>query len=185
LPTAEKLAIKDIVSLELLHQSLTDAGASLSQARGAAQLAQVLSQSASSSLTLEDHPWLQAAAAYFPDHTAHGMQVMLPPGLPNLKSVPTLVSVGLGAVPETGSILLGNSSPQAFRLSLCPRRHLVVIPADQANLTLASALTLTAREPSGLVSWVTGPSRTADIEKVLVLGAQGASELMVILYQDD
>ena len=61
----------------------------------------------------------------------------------------------------------------AFRLSLCPRRHIVVIPADRAALTLAEALTLTAREPSGLVSWITGASRTADIEKVLVLGAQG------------
>ena len=97
----------------------------------------------------------------------------------------TAVTVGLGAVPETGSVLLGSRSPQAFRLSLCPRRHIIVIPADQAALTMAEALALTAREPSGLVSWITGPSRTADIEKVLVLGAQGASELIVIVYQEE
>ncbi len=41
------------------------------------------------------------------------------------------------------------------------------------------------QEPSGLVTWITGPSRTADIEKVLVLGAQGASELIVIVYQEE
>jgi L-lactate dehydrogenase complex protein LldG len=70
-------------------------------------------------------------------------------------------------------------------MSLCPCRHVVVVPADQAALTMAQALALTALETSGLVTWVTGPSRTADIEKVLVLGAQGASELTVIVYQED
>jgi L-lactate utilization protein LutC len=52
-------------------------------------------------------------------------------------------------------------------------------------LTLTEALDLTAREPWGLVSWITGPSRTADIEKVLVLGAQGASELVVMVYGEE
>jgi L-lactate utilization protein LutC len=173
------------VSLDLLHQSLTEASASLSQARGPGQLAQVLRQFAGPILTMEDHPWLQVAASHLPDHPAGEIQVMPPSGLPDPKSLDTLVSVGLGAVPETGTVLLGGGSPLAFRLSLRPRRHIVVIPADRAFLTLAEALALTAREPSGLVSWVTGPSRTADIEKVLVLGAQGASELTVILYQEE
>jgi L-lactate utilization protein LutC len=35
-----------------------------------------------------------------------------------------------------------------------------------------------------MVSWLTGPSRTADIEKVLVLGAQGPVSLEMILYGD-
>ena len=69
-------------------------------------------------------------------------------------------------------------------MSLCPRCHIVVIPEDRAFLTMAAALALTAQEPSALVSWITGPSRTADIEKVLVLGAQGAAELVVIVYQE-
>ena len=36
-----------------------------------------------------------------------------------------------------------------------------------------------------MVSWLTGPSRTADIEKVLVLGAQGPINLEIILYQEE
>jgi L-lactate utilization protein LutC len=35
------------------------------------------------------------------------------------------------------------------------------------------------------VSWLTGPSRTADIEKVLVLGAQGPLNLEIFLYQEE
>jgi L-lactate dehydrogenase complex protein LldG len=148
-------------------------------------LAHAISQHAGATLVLEDHPWLRSALAHFPAEPAQTIFFTsdAPPGTP--ETVDTAVTIGLGAVPETGSVLLGGDSPQAFRLSLCPRCHIVVIPAHQSLLNMAQALTLTARQPSGLVSWITGPSRTADIEKVLVLGAQGASELVVILYQDD
>jgi L-lactate utilization protein LutB len=42
-----------------------------------------------------------------------------------------------------------------------------------------------ARQAPGMISWLTGPSRTADIEKVLVLGAQGPREFQVVLYQPE
>ncbi len=174
-----------MTSAELLHQRLTEASASLIQVQGPKQLAQTISQHGGPILVLEDHPWLQAAAARFLDDLAREFYWISGSGQSTPDTIDTAVTIGLGAVPETGSVLLSGRSPQAFRMSLCPHRHIVVIPSDQAALTIAEALALTDREPSGLVSWVTGPSRTADIEKVLVLGAQGASELIVIVYQDD
>jgi L-lactate dehydrogenase complex protein LldG len=172
------------MSLDLLRHRLTEAGASLLQAQGPAGLARALAGFADYPLFLEDHPWLRAAAGHFPEtfspKTSYISDTVFP--APDLDI--TAVTVGLGAVPKTGSVLLGSRSYQAFRLSLCPRRHIIIIPANRAALTMAEALALTAAEPSGLVSWVTGPSRTADIEKILVLGAQGPSELIVILYQE-
>jgi L-lactate dehydrogenase complex protein LldG len=44
---------------------------------------------------------------------------------------------------------------------------------------------MTGRDETGLITWLTGPSRTADIEKVLVLGAQGPEQLDVVIYQPD
>jgi L-lactate dehydrogenase complex protein LldG len=170
--------------IRLLHQRLTEAGATLIEANGPVQLAQTLRQYSDTVLFLEDHPWLQAAAALLPDAFSQKVFFVSDTVSPAPAADITAVTIGLGAVPETGSVLVGGSSPQAFRLSLCPRRHLVVIPADRAFLTLAEALAVTDQEPSGLVTWVTGPSRTADIEKVLVLGAQGASELIVIIYHE-
>ncbi len=172
------------MSLELLHQRLTEAGASLLKAQGPAQLAEILNLFADHPLFLEDHPWLRDAAAHFPKEFSYKTSFISETVVPTPDLNITAVTVGLGAVPETGSVLLGSHSPQAFRLSLCPRRHIIVIPTGQAALTMAEALAITVGEPSGLVSWITGPSRTADIEKVLVLGAQGASELIVIVYQE-
>ncbi len=171
--------------IKLLHQRLTEAGASLIAASGPGQLAHALSQFVAAPIFLEDHPWLKAAAALLPDASSQNILFVSDTVAPVPATDFTAVTIGLGAVPETGSVLLGSRSPQAFRLSLCPRRHIVIIPADQAWLTLAEALMVTEQEPSGLVTWITGPSRTADIEKVLVLGAQGASELIVILYQEE
>jgi L-lactate dehydrogenase complex protein LldG len=168
----------------LLHQRLSEAGSSLIVANSPVQLARALGQYSATKLFLEDHPWLHAAADLLPEAFCQ-IAFVSDTGFPAPAENITAVTIGLGAVPETGSILLGSRAPLAFRLSLCPRRHIVVIPAAQASLTMAAALALTAAEPSGQVSWVTGPSRTADIEKVLVLGAQGASELIVIVYQEE
>jgi L-lactate utilization protein LutC len=44
---------------------------------------------------------------------------------------------------------------------------------------------MSGKEKTGLITWLTGPSRTTDIEKVLVLGAQGPEQLEVVIYQPD
>ncbi len=167
---------------ELLPQRLTEARAEFRQVRGPVELGQALCRGGGPDMILEDHPWLREAAAYFPEGPHRKIQFMSADSDLRPADVDTVVTVGLGAVPETGSVLVGGAAP-AWRLSLSPRRHLIVIAAERTGLTMAAALALTAAEPSGLVSWLTGPSRTADIEKVLVLGAQGAAELAVISYQ--
>jgi LUD domain len=169
---------------DLLRQRLIEAGSSLIVANGPDQLARALGQYPTTELFLEDHPCLKAAATLLPQASSK-ISFVSDAVFPAPAEDITAVTIGLGAIPETGSILIGSHSALAFRLSLCPHRQIVVIPAEQASLTMTEALALTAAEASGLVSWVTGPSRTADIEKVLVLGAQGASELIVIVYEEN
>lgn len=170
------------MSQELLSQRCREAAAVLLTAAGPRQLARTIGQQVGLPLILADHPWLREAVGYFPADLMREMQFVGETAPLSPDRVDTAVLVGLGAVPETGSVLIAGISSEAWRLSLCPRRLVVVIPAAQAALSMAEALEITAREPSGLVSWLTGPSRTADIEKVLVLGAQGAAELAIISY---
>jgi L-lactate dehydrogenase complex protein LldG len=63
--------------------------------------------------------------------------------------------------------------------------HVVVATADQLTGTLGDALHMIRERHGGrlpsMLSFITGPSRTGDIERILVLGAHGPKELFLIL----
>ena len=68
---------------------------------------------------------------------------------------------------------------------MLPPVHVVVAAPEQIVATLADAFDA-LRERHGeafpsMLSFITGPSRTGDIERILVLGAHGPKELFVIL----
>jgi hypothetical protein len=84
-------------------------------------------------------------------------------------------------VAQTGSIVVSTRSAGGRALSVLPPVHLVIACRDQVVADLAGAFTLLRKRygqrwPSSL-SFITGPSRTADIEKILVLGAHGPKRL--------
>jgi L-lactate dehydrogenase complex protein LldG len=87
-------------------------------------------------------------------------------------------------VAETGTVVL-RSFPEAPRaLSLLPRAHIVIAREAQLLLTTASCLERLRAErssPWSCITLVTGPSRTADIEKVLVKGVHGPKSLHVVV----
>jgi L-lactate dehydrogenase complex protein LldG len=88
-------------------------------------------------------------------------------------------------VAQTGSILVSSATSGGRALSILPHVHVVVATADQIVATLADALHAAQarhadRMPS-MLSFITGPSRTGDIERILVLGAHGPKELILIL----
>jgi L-lactate dehydrogenase complex protein LldG len=87
-------------------------------------------------------------------------------------------------VAETGTVAL-RSSPEAPRiLSLLPRAHIVIANEGQLLPTTASCLERLRADRSSSSSCftlVTGPSRTADIEKVLVKGVHGPKSLAVVV----
>jgi L-lactate dehydrogenase complex protein LldG len=170
----------------LLADRLIAAHAHLEIVRGPAALGRLLAGYARPPLVFQDHPWLQEVVAHLPPETPVPLLLATPPPHPHWHDgIDTAVTVAAAAVPETGSLLLDASAPLAWEASLRPRLHIILIPAARATLSLEEALAWAAREPSGLVSWVTGPSRTADIEKVLVLGAQGAAAILAILYDPE
>ena len=88
-------------------------------------------------------------------------------------------------VAQTGSILVSSGTSGGRALSILPHVHVVVATADQIVATLADALHATKARHDGrmpsMLSFITGPSRTGDIERILVLGAHGPKELILIL----
>jgi L-lactate dehydrogenase complex protein LldG len=86
-------------------------------------------------------------------------------------------------VAQTGSIIISTLSAGGRALSVLPPVHLVIVRREQIVPDLATALALLrkrydARWPSAL-SVITGPSRTGDIEKILVMGAHGPKRLVI------
>lgn len=88
-------------------------------------------------------------------------------------------------VAQTGSVLLTNRSGGGRALSVLPPHHIVIARRDQLvpDLPAAYALlhqTYAGRWPS-LLAFITGPSRTGDIERILVLGAHGPKKLTILV----
>lgn len=91
-------------------------------------------------------------------------------------------------IARNGSILVSNRTAAGRRLSIYPDTHIVLAYTSQLVLDLKDGFTRLKKQcgnslPS-MVSTITGPSRTADIEKTLVLGAHGPKELFVFLIDD-
>jgi len=88
-------------------------------------------------------------------------------------------------IARNGSILISNGNAAGRRLSIYPNVHIVLAYTSQLVMDINDAFKLLKikygnSQPS-LISTITGPSRTADIEKTLVLGAHGPKELFVFL----
>jgi len=91
-------------------------------------------------------------------------------------------------IARNGSILLSNQNEAGRRLSIFPHHHIVIARTGQIVMDLKDGFQLIKNKygsqiPS-MISTITGPSRTADIEKTLVLGAHGPKELFVFLIDD-
>lgn len=91
-------------------------------------------------------------------------------------------------VARTGSVLVSPHSASGRRLSIYPDQHLVLARASQIVPDIAEGLQLLRQRYAGklpsMISLTTGPSRTADIEKTLVLGAHGPRSLVLFLLDD-
>ena len=88
-------------------------------------------------------------------------------------------------IARLGSIMV--SSKTSRRLNVYPEIHVVIAHVDQLVDDLKDAFESVQKKYSGklpsMLSVITGPSRTADIEKTLVMGAHGPRELFVILVE--
>jgi len=90
-------------------------------------------------------------------------------------------------IARNGSILLSNAGMAGRRLSIYPPVHIVLAYTSQILTDLKDGFKLIKNKygnqlPS-MITNVTGPSRTADIEKTLVMGAHGPKELFVFLLE--
>jgi L-lactate dehydrogenase complex protein LldG len=91
------------------------------------------------------------------------------------------------ALSATGSFVLLSSPNEARLVSLLPPAHIAIFPRSRilANLDeLLSILPRPADQTSSMVL-ITGPSRTADIEQILVRGVHGPGEIYAVIVDEE
>ena len=107
-----------------------------------------------------------------------------------------MVSVqhGFAAVAETGTLMLPSAPERPTTLNLLADTAVVVLRASRVVGAYEEAWDLLRAENHDArsggfmprnIRWVTGPSRSADIEQTLELGAHGPRRLHVVLVEDD
>ncbi|NMM37850.1 MAG: LUD domain-containing protein [Glaciimonas sp.] len=88
------------------------------------------------------------------------------------------------AVAETGSLLLLSGPGTYASASLLPETHIAILPASRIVAYMEDAFALVRAERGELpraTNFISGPSRTGDIEQTIVLGAHGPYRVHVIV----
>ncbi len=89
------------------------------------------------------------------------------------------------ALADTGSLVMIASPDDARLISLLPPVHIAIVPADRILTGLDELYTLIPRpaDRTSSMVFITGPSRTADIEQILVRGVHGPGEIHVVIVE--
>ena len=92
-------------------------------------------------------------------------------------------------VARLGSVVVSSRQLSGRRLNVFPEIHIVVATTNQLVKDLKNAFGFlkdkyNSQMPSA-ITVISGPSRTADIEKTLVMGAHGPKQLFVLLVEED
>jgi L-lactate dehydrogenase complex protein LldG len=88
------------------------------------------------------------------------------------------------AIAETGTLMMLSGEATPATTSLLPETHVAVLDPSRIVATMEDAWDLMRREykqPPRAVNFISGPSRTADIEQTVTLGAHGPYRVLIIL----
>jgi L-lactate dehydrogenase complex protein LldG len=83
------------------------------------------------------------------------------------------------AIAETGTLVLSDGGTSRRLGALAPWVHVAVLDRTTIFATIEEAVTSLGADPN--VIWVTGPSKTADVEGILIEGVHGPGEQVALI----
>jgi L-lactate dehydrogenase complex protein LldG len=102
----------------------------------------------------------------------------------DLHTALTLVDWGIA---ETGSLVLDSSSEDLRLATMLAETHIAVLPLSRLrpdSMALEADLVRLMAAPPSYLAFITGASRTADIERVLTIGVHGPQEMHILILKD-
>ncbi len=88
------------------------------------------------------------------------------------------------AIAATGTLVTDAGAVERRLASALPVIHVAVAPTRGIERDMAAALARIPPTRSSYISMITGPSRTADIERVLTIGVHGPSRLVIVFVDE-
>jgi len=133
---------------------------------------------------------LPRAAVVWPDvarldWNAHGISV---------RSGPARADDAVGitgvycAIAETGTLALLSGADTPATVSLLPETHIAIVPTARIVAHMEDCFARVHAERDGIpraINFVSGPSRTADIEQTVTVGAHGPYRVLIVLCQSE
>ncbi|MDT0467948.1 LutC/YkgG family protein [Streptomyces gibsoniae] len=97
-----------------------------------------------------------------------------------LDATDAVVTMCAAAIADSGTIVLDAGPGQGRRApTLVPDTHVCVVREDQVGSSMPEVITLL--DPRRPITWISGPSATADIEMIRVEGVHGPRKLTVLI----
>jgi L-lactate dehydrogenase complex protein LldG len=90
------------------------------------------------------------------------------------------------AIAETGTLMMASGPQSPATTSLLPETHVAIVPASRIVAHMEDGFALARAELGELpraINFISGPSRTGDIEQTIVLGAHGPYRVHVIVLE--
>jgi L-lactate dehydrogenase complex protein LldG len=88
------------------------------------------------------------------------------------------------AIANTGTLAQDSVQVEQRLASSLPSIHLALVGTDKLLADLPSFLNKMSPRESGSIAMITGPSRTADIERVLTIGVHGPERLIIVFVDE-
>ena len=103
---------------------------------------------------------------------------------------PVGIAAARAGIAETGTLMLASGLKSPTKLNFLPETHIVVLCANRIVGTYEQAWDCLRKNLEGpllprTVNWITGPSRTADIEQTLLVGVHGPKRIHIVIVDEE
>ena len=132
-------------------------------------------------IALSDAPMLSRLTQSIP-----AAEITVGPSAADLFNYDVGITTAQAGIADTGTLVLEAEKERHRLVSLLPPVHIALLRSSDIQLTIGDALHALHGEEqmSRAITFITGPSRTADIELTLTVGVHGPKELYVIVLEE-
>jgi L-lactate dehydrogenase complex protein LldG len=88
------------------------------------------------------------------------------------------------AMANTGSLIQDAALVDRRLVSTLPNIHIAIVESNRLLPDMPAVFSKIRPEQTNYISFITGPSRTADIERVLTIGVHGPEKLIIVFVDD-